>query len=314
MNHIRTVKWQATLVLLSVSIVAPIASAQSSAEPPSPEIAPLIQQTISRQRAAESKEQDYLFREDVNINKLRKECTWAPDCGGPTSAQRVSIPYQVLAYTTRKFEIFWLDGMRVARILPPCDDCGKGQWQNYVQDIPVSKDELAEENKRIDSEIAEAKALRAQGKDPSSPDAPPQILFSRMLELCAFSNPRRQIVNGRSTILLDFAWNPSAKPVSDNEAILQSFSGTVMIDEEDHGVQEVEGRFLTDVKLSGRNIRIRKGTRVTLTNVRVDAGIWLLSTLEARGEARYFSFALDGDGHIFVGLYRKFRTSTRILP
>jgi hypothetical protein len=134
-----------------------------------------------------------------------------------------------------------------------------------------------------------------------------------MLELCAFSNPRRQVVDGRSTILLDFAC-PSVKPSSVNEALLEFFSGTIGIDEEDHAVQHVEGKFLADVRLEGGAIKIRNGTRVTITNRRVDTGIWLLSRLDARGEARYFAFTIDGDGHIFTGNYRKFHATSRILP
>jgi hypothetical protein len=134
-----------------------------------------------------------------------------------------------------------------------------------------------------------------------------------MLELCNFSNPRRQIVDGRSTILLDFSWNPFMKPVNANEALLRLFSGTIGIDEEEHAVQHAEGKFLADVKLDGGNIKIIKGTQITVTNMRVDSGVWLLSRLDARGRGHYFTFAIDGDGHIFVGRYRKFHVTSRIL-
>jgi hypothetical protein len=222
----------------------------------------------------------------------------------------VGVAYQVLGYTTRNFEIFWLDGIRVARILQDRNWSGTTNW---TLNISISDSELAVENQRVDSEVAQAKALRAQGKDASSPDDPPQILFSRMLELCTFSNPRRQVVKGRSTILLDFARNPDVKPISANEVLLNSFSGTVEIDEEDHAVQRVDGRFLADVKSGEGNIKIRKGTRVTINNVRVDTGIWLISTLVAWGEAHYFAFAMDGKAGIFAGNYKKFHATSKIL-
>jgi hypothetical protein len=181
-----------------------------------------------------------------------------------------------------------------------------------MQNIPVSGNELAEEDQRVDSQVAAAKALRAQGEDADSPDDPPQMLFSRLLEMCTFSNPRRQIVEGRPTILLDFACDPSAKPVGANEAFLKSFSGTVGIDEEDRAVQHVEGEFDADVNVEGGNIKIRKGTRVIVTNVRVDAGIWLLERFYARGEARYFAFTIDGDGNVFAGDYEQLLTTSGI--
>lgn len=300
--------WLSRLLLFSLSIVITVgACAQST--PPLPDVNTLIQQTILQQRIAESKEQDYVFREDFNANRLNKKCTWAPQC--PETA---GVAYTVLAYTERKFEVFWLDGTRVARVVPNCDYCGRGLYHNTIREIPVSAGELAAENKRVDNEVAEARALIAQGRKPTSPDDPPQILFSRMLELGSFSNPRRQIIRGRPTVLLDFSCNPQIKTVSINEALLTSFAGTIGIDEEDHAVEHAQGKYLADVKTAGGAVNIRKGTRVTIENTRVDKGIWLLSRLFARGEAHYFAFSMDGDVHIFAGDYRKFHVTVRVLP
>jgi hypothetical protein len=295
------------------SLVAAIAGAQSSV--PLPEVTNLVQHTIQQQQFAESKEQDYVFLEATNDIRLRKECTWAPQCpGSPTRGDPVGVSFQVLHYTEHNFEVFWLEGVRVARVLPSCDHCRRGTGPDFYLDIPVSDSELAVENQRVDTEVAEARELRAKGKEASSPDDPPQILLSKLLEVCTVSSPRRRVVDGRSTIQLDFVWNPSAKSIGASEALLKYFSGTVGIDEEDHAIQQVEGRFLADVKLDNGNIRIHKGTRVTIQNRRVAAGIWLLSRLDALGEGRYFAFAIDGAGHIFAGNYRKFGATSRILP
>ena len=308
-------KHQAKVVLILLFVPSVIAAAQSP--DPLPAVPTLVQQTIRQQRFAESREQDYVFREETNDIRLRKECTWAPKCPAPFGVPGVKgVAFQVIDYTEHHFEIFWLDGFRVARVLPSCDHCGRGTGptEAFITNIPISDSELAAENQRVDSEVADARALRAQGKEASSPDDPPQILFSRMLELCTFSNPRRQVVEGRSTILLDFAWNPAETPESANESLLKFFSGTVGIDEEEHAVQRVEGKFLADVNLAGGNIRVRKGTRVTIINRRVDNGIWLQSRMDSWGEGRYFAFAIDGAGHIFTGNYRKFHVTSRVLP
>jgi len=298
-----------------LSAAATIAGAQSPTS--SLDVMALIQQAIQQQRAAESQEQAYVFREDTNDIRLRKECTWAPRCPAPFGVPGVKgVAFTVVHYTERHFEVFWLDGVRVARMLPSCDHCGRetGLEDHFVMKIPISDRELAAENQRVDAEVAAAQALRAQGKDPSSPDDPPQILLSRMLELCSFSNPRREVIDNRTTILLDFAWNPSANPLSAKEALLRFFSGTVGLDEEDHAVQHVEGKFLADVKPDTANISIHKGTQITITNRRVEPGVWLLSRLDAWGKGHYYAFAIDGAGHIFVGRYRKFRATAKILP
>lgn len=311
--------------LLAPLFTAMMASAQSGAEQPLPEVTTLIQQTISHQRLLEENERDYVFREHVTLNKLRKECTWAPQCPGDPSPGH-SLAYEVLHYTGLEFEIFWLDGIRVAREMPTCQRCPNIEADDLTQTIPISDSELAAENQRLDNEIAAAKELRAQGKDPSSTDVPPQMRLSKMLELCRFSNPRRQViegrptrlldftVKGRPTILLNFTCGSSAKPVSAVEGILRSFSGSIGIDEEDRAVQRVDGRFLADVRLDGGNIKIRKGTRVAIETVRLDSAIWALAAVTVWGEARYFDLVLDGNGYIFAGQYRRFDATSRILP
>lgn len=300
----------ATLVLVLPSIVAMIADAQS--RDPLPEVPTLVRQAVLQQRIAESRERDYVFREDIGINKLTKTCTWGNGCpGGPFSGAHGGTGYYVLDSGGRHFEIFWLDGIRVARVLPDSDWVG---MTNATVNFLISDRELVTENQRVDREVAEVEILRAQGKTTDSTNDPPQILLSKLLELCTFSNPRRQVVDGRSTIFLDFAWKPSAIPLSANEALLKFFSGTIAIDEEDRAVQHMVGEFNADVNLADGKIKIHKGTSVRLENTRVDNGLWLLSNLDAWGKARYFSFAFDGEGRILVGDYRKFHAPGQMLP
>lgn len=301
---------QVTTVLVFLSVVTINLHAQSA--PPLPDVATLVRQAILQERFAESMEQRYVFREDIGENKLTKVCTWGKGCpGDPFSGRHGGAGYYVLASGGRHFEIFWLNRVRVARVLPDSDWVG---MTNATVNLLITDSELAAENQRVDREVAEVEALRAQGNSGRSPDDPPQILLSRLLELCSFSHPRRQIINGRSTILLDFAWNPATKLLSTNETLLKFFSGTVGIDEEDSAVQHVAGGFASEVNLDEGKIRIQKGTTVRLENTRVDEGIWLLSNLDAWGKARYYSFSFNGEGRILVGDYRKFHGPGQMLP
>lgn len=298
--------WQSTLVLAPLAFGAFFASAQSSVEAPLPDVPALVQQAIQRQQFAESREQGYVFRLDVNDISLKKECTWAPKCPTPGGVPGVKgVAFQVIHSSERHFEIFWRDGVRVAVVLPPCGSCDPVPRQNWMQNAPVSGNELAVEDRVVESQIAAAKAAHARGQEVDSPDDPPQLHLSKLLELCSFSSPRRQTVESRASIQLDFACNLSGTPRNADEALLKSFSGTAWLDEEDRAIQRVEGRFDADVNAEGRNVMVRKGTRVTITNTRVDAGLWLLSSFDARGEGRYFGFTIDGDGHIFAGNYQK---------
>jgi hypothetical protein len=304
-------KLAGSILLLSLSIAVAAQATpqeQTSTEAGKREVDSLVGLGIVQQRLAEAKEREYVFREDVHANKLKKECTWARKCPKPGG-----VGYQVLQYTARKFEIFWLEGVRVGRELPRCDGCVSIPGESFITKVAISESDLAAENERVDRELTDAKALAAQGKNSGFPDDPPQILLSRMLELCSFSNLRHDVVEDRSTLLLDVACDSSIKARSPGEAILSSFSGMAAIDEEDHVVQQLRGEFLANVEVDGGKIKIRKGTRITVTNRRIEPGTWLLSRFDAHGEGRYFSFVLDGDGHIFAGDYRKFHVQTRIL-
>jgi hypothetical protein len=116
-------KRQAAIPLL-LPIAAVVVGAQSEVDKALPEVTALVQGAIQQQRLAESKEQDYVFREHVTINQLRKECTWAQKCpGDPTPGRPVGLRYEVLHYTALELEIFWLDGIRVARVMPTCQRC-----------------------------------------------------------------------------------------------------------------------------------------------------------------------------------------------
>jgi hypothetical protein len=303
-------------VVLSILLANVVMRAPMQSEPVLPDVTMLVQQTVLQQHLAESEEQHYVVREDTNDIRLSKKCMWAPRCPAPFGLDKeAGVAYRVLNYSEKHFEVFWLDGVRVARALPACDGCphGLGPVEYLVTDIPISGAELAAENERVDRELAEAKSLRAERKDASSHADPPPIQLSRVLEVCTVSNPRRETLESRSTILLDFACNTSEATLSAADRVLKPLAGTIGIDEEDHAVQHVEGKFLDEVDLGG-DIRVKKGTRVTITTRRVAPGIWLPSRLDARGEGRYFGFAISGDGHIFWGKYRRFRSTSTILP
>jgi hypothetical protein len=301
--------WATGILVYLAYLFATAAAASAQNAAPMPDISSLIQQTIVQQRLAESMEKDFLFREDVNDIRLNKECTWAPQCPVPFGTPgKAGVAFLAISNTAKQFDVFWVDGVRVTRLLTDCKSCGSGGGAagSSVGGQFPSDDE-------IDREVAEAKAMHAKGKLDRSQEGPPQILLSRLLEFCTFLNPRRQAGGGRPVILLDFSCDRSKAPGSEGESILENFSGTIGIDERDHAVEKMEGSFSADVSLSDGAIKIRKGTRVTITNRRMEDGVWMLSRLDARGEGRYYSFSINGDGHISIPSYRRFSSTSRII-
>ncbi len=103
--------------------------------------------------------------------------------------------------TTTDAESLTIDGIRVDRVV-----ARNGK--------PLSAKEAQKESDRIDKEVAKAKERReklaTEGKATDS-NGDDILTVSRILELGTFSNPRRVDLNGRPTIVLDYAGDPNAK-------------------------------------------------------------------------------------------------------
>jgi len=275
------------LLLATAALHAQTSVAPTGSERPLPDIPTLMRQVETNQRRAESIQKNYIFREDLTFDELNGS-------GGIKKTDE------------RAFEIFWSEGVRVARLI-----------RKDNKDLPP--DQLAKENDRIDKEVAKGKARRAkadaEGKQTDS-DGRDEIALSRILELGTFSNPRREFVAGRPTIVVDYTGDPAAKTRNDGEKAFKLLAGTVWIDERDKIIQHLQAHFTENFKVGGGLIvDIRKDTSVQLTNILVNNEVWLPSTLEAHGHARYrVFFSLNGDAHIRSSDYRKFKATSTILP
>lgn len=259
----------------------------TAAERPLPEIATLMRQVEAHQRAAEAIEKDYVFHEDSTLNERNSS-------GDIKKTEQ------------RTYEIFWLGGVRLARLI-----------RKDGKDL--SANEVKKEEERLDKEVAKARERRAKadadGKQTNS-DGRPEITVSRILELGSFSNPRRETVNGRPTIVVEYSGDPAAKTHNPGEAAMKLLTGNIWVDEQDSTIQHAEGHFTADFKVGGGLVAsIRKDTSFKWTSVRIRDEVWLPSTVDAQGQARYLLFfSLSGDAHIRAGNYRKFKATSTVLP
>jgi hypothetical protein len=246
-----------------------------------------MRQVEANQRLAESVEKDYLYREDSTLNELDKS-------GAVKKSEE------------RAFEIFYIDGIRVARLV-------------RKDNKDLSPDEIARENARIDKQVAKAKQRRARadadGKETDS-DGRDEITVSRILELGTFSNPRRILVAGRPTIEVDYTGNPNAKTHNAGEGAIKLITGIVCVDEQDKFIQHAEGRFIDNYKVGGGLVAdISKGTSFAATNTKINDEVWLPSHAEAHGHIRYLLFfSINGDAKITTSGYKKFKATSTILP
>jgi hypothetical protein len=241
----------------------------------------------ANQRKAEAVERDYIYHS--------VETEQEQDSSGRIKKNKVT-----------EYDHFWINGVPVRRMV---QKDGK----------PLSADEIAKENERIDKLAAKASARRdkadAQGKVTDA-RGDEEVTVSRLLELGSFTNPRRVLLNDRDTIAVDFTGNPKAKTRNRAEEVIRDLAGTAWIDEQDHVLTRVEGSFMNSFKIAGGLVAsVQKDTRFSMEQIKVNDEVWLPARFAAQGSFHaLLFFGLNGSIVIVNSDYRKFRTTARILP
>jgi len=263
------------------------APANEPATRPLPDIATLMHEVEARQRESETVEKDYIYHSVETGVEL--------DGHGAVKKTEVN-----------EYDVFWLDGVPVRKL-------------TRKNGKELTADEARKESERIDKEAAKAKERRekedAKGKE-TDPQGHDEVTVSRLLELGAFTNPRRVQIDGRDTIVADYTGDPRAKTHNSFENVIRDMAGTIWVDERDKTIAKLQGHFVDNFKLGGGLlVSIRKGTNFELQQKRVNGEVWLPARVEGNGEARAFLFfKFNGSLTVVDSDYRKFKTSTTILP
>ncbi|QHS51792.1 hypothetical protein [Edaphobacter sp. 12200R-103] len=275
------------LILHSASAQSLVQTQASLAEESShaslPDIGSLMREVEEHQKASERIQKDYLYREVIRQQRSNGR-----------------------KGETREYDVFWLRGVQVHKLV-----------RKDGKDLTA--EEQRKESERIDKDVAKAlerkRKADTKGKKTDS-EGREEVTVSRFLELGAFSNPRRELLNGRSTIVVDYAGNPNAKTRNRLESVIRDLAGTIWIDERDLAVVRLEGRFADSFKIgAGLVMSIRKGTAFSVQQIKVNNEVWLPSRIEANGAARVLLlFHFDGSILITDSDYRKFKATSTILP
>jgi hypothetical protein len=265
----------------------PSASAPAAVERPLPDVAALMHDVETNQRAAEAIEKDYLYRSLVTEQQLDSH-------GGLKKTE------------TREFEVFWENGVPEGRLVKK-------------DGRELSPDEQKKESERIDKDSEKAKERRQkadeEGKE-SDPRGHELMTASRALELGSFTNPRRVELNGRDTIVADYAGDPKAKTRTRFEEVVRDMMGTVWVDEQDRVLVKAEGHFVNNFKIGGGLVaNIQKGTSFGLEQRKVNGEVWLPARFQGQGSARALLFlGFNGRVEAVESDYRKFKATSTIVP
>jgi hypothetical protein len=275
--------------VLAQDVAAPPASTtvEATGLKPVPDIAGLMYEVEAHQKKAEAIQKNYLYHS--------AETQQERDGGGA-----------VKKTTVKEYDVFWVSGVPVRRLV-----------KKDGRDL--TPDEQKKESDHIDKEVAKAQEKKGKAESKGNETTPrgnDEITVSRFLELGSFTNARRVQLDGRDTILVDYAGNPKAKTHNRGEDVVRDLVGTIWIDEQDRVIRKTEGHFLNNFKIGGGLlVNIRKDTSFGLDQRKINDEVWLPARIEAQGSARaLLLFSFNGSVVVRMSDYRKFKATSTILP
>lgn len=121
--------------------------------------------------------------------------------------------------------------------------------------------------------------------------------FEDVIETLRFSLDRREVVDGRSMIVIKFQPKPDARPRTRQGRMARIFTGEIWVDENAREVERVDAIAIDNLSMGfGMIARLNKGSTVQLVRRPVANGVWAPTSIRFAGEGRAMVFRkLDVD-------------------
>lgn len=228
------------LALLSLCLAASASAGAATTSGASlPDVRTLIEQVRAHQRQMDSIRENYTYREIDVTQELNRNGS-------------------VKKTNTEESEIFYVNTHEIRQLV-----------RKDGKDL--SPADARKEQERVLKEID-----KAQKTPPGQfPSGQVTISVSRILAMAKFSDPRREMLDGRSTIVFDFQGDPHARAHNLAEEAARRTSGTVWIDEQDRQVRRLTARLDDNVHAGFRLISLGKGSNLVFDQKLINNELWL---------------------------------------
>jgi hypothetical protein len=169
---------------------------------------------------------------------------------------------------------------------------------------PLSESAARKEQERVDKDVKKYSDPSQRQKEKSEE----QKRIGSVLRIMEFKNERREVVDGRSTIVFDISGNPSANTTDIEDRFVQAMQGTLRLDEATGEIIDLNIHSMKDVKIAGGLVAsLHKGFWLHLHQSQHKDGVWLPDLAEGSGDARaalflhpYFRFhQTQGDCRLY---------------
>lgn len=212
--------------------------AQTSAAP-LPDVPTLIQQVRDHQRQMEAVQENYTFHETDVTHELNKDGS-------------------VKKTESEEYEVFFVNTHPLRRLI-----------RKDGKDL--DPDQQKKEQDRVAKDVEKAQ----QTPPGQSPHGDQSISVGSILSMARVSQPRRVMLDGRSTIAFDFNGNPKAKAHSLAEEAAMRTYGTIWIDEKDRQVRRAVATLGSNVHGGFGLFSLAKGSNLTFDQKLVNNEMWL---------------------------------------
>jgi len=149
--------------------------------------------------------------------------------------------------------------------------------------VPLSAERAAKEDKRVQEEFEKADREKekdekkvAQRRAEREKKKAEGTEISPFLKACDFVSPRREVLEGRETIVFDFRPQEGFKPKTREESLIAKLVGVVWIDPVDKQVIRLEARLAEGFKMAGGLlVSLKPGAALVIEQTRMSQGVWL---------------------------------------
>ncbi len=247
------------------ALLALCAAALAQAQAPLPDATALLKEVQEHQHKTDAIRENYTFHEIIRTDSL--------DSNGKVTETK-----------TQESEIFFVNGHRIIRLLKK-------------DGVELSAHDQEKELERVRKEI-EGYTKAAHGTDRGRGGGRARII-SQILAVAKTSNPRREVLRDRATLVFDFEGDPKAKASGMDQSAAKKLAGTVWIDEAERQVARLEVHFYDNFRIGGGLLAsVQKGTSMIVDQSPLGEGLWMQVSSEDHLAARIVVKNLRMNVHI----------------
>ena len=238
-----------------------------------PDLATLLQEVEAHQHKMDEVRENYTFHRIRRTEDLDKNGA-------------------ILKTTTLERQVFFVNGRQIGRLMKK-------------DGVELNAAEEKSEQARVRILVERFTKLQ-----PATRPGGQVGLIGQILKVAKISNPRRISLNGRDTLVFDFAGDPRASADGMEQSAEKKSAGTIWIDQADRQVARLEVRLDDNFRVGGVLASFQKGTSLKMEQSPIGNGLWMQTTGEQHVEARLVVKRLRRNVHVKDTDFKRFDVDT----